>query len=146
VFKFLNKPIFRHRLTALIALFAILVHAAAPLAAHATMRQNRSTIMVLCTTHGLMRVEVPHEVGNDIGGVNQTDASGKSVKFKSVQPCALCAATAAISPPVAFSMSSFKPNSLANALFVRLGGASFVFASVVQHHAPPTGPPRTSFV
>jgi hypothetical protein len=139
VFKFLNKPIFRHRLTALIALFAILVHAAAPLAAHATMRQNRSTIMVLCTTHGLMRVEVPHEVGNDIGGV-------KSVKFKSVQPCALCAATAAISPPVAFSMSSFKPNSLANALFVRLGGASFVFASVVQHHAPPTGPPRTSFV
>jgi hypothetical protein len=133
----------RHRLAACMALFAILVHAAAPVAAHAMMVKRGSTTMVLCTVHGMMQIEV----ANDVATTDSTDVSGRSVSIKSAQPCAHCAlATSALPPPVAFAIFSFDANSLANALFVRLSGASFVFASVVQHHAPPTGPPSASFI
>jgi hypothetical protein len=131
-----------HRLSAYIALFAILVQATAPIAAHAMQPQNGVSSIVLCTAHGMVQIQVA-----DDAEANQVDASGRSVKIKSAHPCALCVLAASnFLPPISFSIFSFNPNSLANTLFVRLGGAGFVFASVVQYHAPPTGPPLISFV
>jgi Protein of unknown function (DUF2946) len=143
VIKFFQNSRICHRLAAYIGLFAILVYAIAPVAAHAMMRQSGSTTIVLCTVHGMMQIEV----ASGIATINATDEFGRSVKIKPAQPCALCALAASAAPsPVALSTFSFEVNARANAMFVRLSGISFVYASVVQHHAPPTGPPSASFI
>ncbi len=133
-----KKICIRRRFAALIALFAIIVHAAAPIVAHAAMAQAGSSWIALCTAHGMVQIQV----ANDALGVSDAD---RPLKIKPGQPCALCALAATAPPPVPFITHNFHRNIAANALFVSLDGTSLVFAGVVQHHAPPTGPPPPSF-
>jgi hypothetical protein len=142
VIKLLKNTRLRQRLITCIALFAILVHLAAPLAAHATMQHRSTTTIVLCTTHGLMQIQV----AADSVSADPLDVFGSSAKLKTTQPCALCALAQSVSPPMPFSVLSLDARSLVNALFTGLGGTSTIASMVVQRHAPPTGPPTAFFV
>jgi hypothetical protein len=126
----LQRP--RQRLTAWLALIAVLLNAFAPVASHAMMAKSGKSLVEICTAQGFKLVEVESDRSSP-----QTPAKPG---IKVAHECAACAAASAPpSPPIDFVSSLVLP-AMGNRSIV-VTGATFAFASALRTHAPPTGPP-----
>jgi hypothetical protein len=112
-----------------LALFAVLLHAFAPMASHAMMAKSGKSFVEICTAQGFQVVEV------DVDGVTQ-----KFPLHKVGHECAAChLAASALALPESSAAPIVYLAVISQA--VRHRHCSVVLSSTIRLTPPPTGPP-----
>jgi hypothetical protein len=112
-----------------IAIFAMLLHAFAPVASQAMMAKSGMSFIKICTAQGFKLVEA------EIPGSSNENAPGIKVGHE----CAICALTSA--PPCPAGNIVFSPAPFTSGHVLRLSASTFAFVSALQFQPPSTGPP-----
>jgi ammonia channel protein AmtB len=114
-----------------LALFAVLLHAFAPVMSHAMMAKSGKSFAQICTAQGFQFVEV----GAD--GSGREDAPG----IKIGHHCAVCAMASA--PPLPPSAWTAALPDFSGGHVVTITSSTFAFASALRLQPPSTGPPAS---
>jgi hypothetical protein len=119
------------KLTAHLALFAVLLHAFAPAVSHAMMAKSGKSLVEICTAQGFKLVEVDSGTAADLG------KSKPGIKV--AHECAVCAAASA--PPLPPTEVIFLDMPAPHAGIIAVSSSTFAFADALHLSPPPTGPP-----